>query len=121
MKKSLVNEYKKRLIAERKALAEKLNSQEHNLAVDGNEMPDPVDLAAQAFSKNVILALSENETRQLAMIDEALRRIEDGEFGECVNCGNEINAIRLNAVPWARYCINCQELVEQGQLEEAEV
>src|SRR5262245_58852364 len=121
MKKSVVNEYKKRLLAERKALAEKINSQEHNLAVDGNEMPDPVDLAAQAFSKNVILALSENETRQLSMIDEALARIEAGEFGECVNCGNEISEIRLKAVPWARYDIACQELVEQGMLEEAEV
>src|ERR1041384_8184942 len=120
MKKSLVNEYKKRLMAERKALAHKLDSQEHNLAVDGNEMPDPVDLAAQAFSKNVILALSENETRQLGMIDEALRRIEDGEFGDCANCGNEINTKRLDAVPWARYDIACQELVEQGMLEEAE-
>jgi DnaK suppressor protein len=121
MKKSLVNEYKKRLTAERTALAHKLDSQEHNLAVDGNEMPDPVDLAAQAFSKNVILALSENETRQLGMIDDALRRIEDGEYGDCVNCGNEINPKRLDAVPWARYDISCQELVEQGMLEEAEV
>jgi DnaK suppressor protein len=120
MKKSIVNEYKKRLTAERTALAHKLDSQEHNLAVDGNEMPDPVDLAAQAFSKNVILALSENETRQLGMIDEALRRIEDGEFGDCANCGNEINTKRLDAVPWARYDIACQELVEQGMLEEAE-
>ncbi len=120
MKKSLVNEYKKRLTAERKALAHKLDSQEHNLAVDGNEMPDPVDLAAQAFSKNVILALSENETRQLGMIDEALRRIDDGEYGDCANCGNEINPKRLDAVPWARYDIACQELVEQGMLEEAE-
>jgi DnaK suppressor protein len=121
MKKSLVNEYKKRLVAERKALAEKMGSQEHDLSVDGNEMPDPVDLAAQAFSKNVILALSENENRQLTMIDDALQRIEDGEYGECVNCGNEINEKRLNAVPWARYDITCQELVEQGMLEEAEV
>jgi DnaK suppressor protein len=121
MKKTIVNEYKKRLTAERTALAEKIGSQEHNLAVDGNEMPDPVDLAAQAFSKNVILALSENETRQLGMIDEALRRIEDGEYGECINCGNEINTKRLDAVPWARYDIACQELVEQGMLEENEV
>lgn len=120
MKKSLLNEYKKRLTAARIALAEKMGSQSPDLAVDGNEMPDPVDLAAQAFSKNVILALSENETRQLAMIDEALRRIEDGDYGECINCGNEINEKRLNAVPWARYDIACQELVEQGMLEEAE-
>lgn len=121
MKKSLLNEYKKRLTHERTTLAAKIGAQDHDLSVDGNEMPDPVDLAAQAFSKNVILALSENETRQLAMIDDALRRIEDGEYGECLNCGNEINEKRLNAVPWARYDIPCQELVEQGMLEEAEV
>jgi len=121
MKKTLANEFKKRLLAEREILAEKIGKQEQNLTIDGDELPDPVDLAAQAFSKNVILALSENEGKQMTMIDEALKRIEAGEFGDCVNCGNEINPKRLDAMPWSRYDIACQELVEQGMLEDAEV
>ncbi len=70
------------------------------------------------YSKNVMLAVSENETRQLVLIDESLRRIEDEEYGACQNCEKEINPKRLAAIPWARYCLNCQELVEQGLLEE---
>ncbi|MDQ3041489.1 MAG: TraR/DksA C4-type zinc finger protein [Acidobacteriota bacterium] len=52
------------------------------------------------------------------MINEALERIADKEYGECQNCEKEISPKRLDAVPWARYCLACQELVEQGLLEE---
>jgi len=53
----------------------------------------------------------------LQMVENALVRIREGAFGECVNCGNEINPKRLEAVPWTRYCIDCQEKLEKGQLE----
>jgi DnaK suppressor protein len=65
-----------------------------------------------------MLAVSENESRQLALIDEALLRIDDEEYGPCQNCQNAINPKRLAAIPWARYCLNCQELLEQGLLED---
>jgi DnaK suppressor protein len=45
-------------------------------------------------------------------VDTALKRMSDGTFGECLNCGLEINAKRLEAIPWVRYCITCQELIE---------
>jgi DnaK suppressor protein len=45
--------------------------------------------------------------------------VEDGSFGVCVACENEINQKRLEAVPWTRHCISCQEMQEQGLLEEA--
>ena len=67
-----------------------------------------------------ILAVSENDSRQLVMIDEALQRIEDEEYGTCLNCAKEIMPKRLQAVPWARYCLDCQELVEKGLIEEEE-
>ncbi len=107
---------KERLIAERETLLNKLK--ENDLSVDDAETPDPVDLAVRNYSKNVMLAVSENESRQLTLIDEALVRIDDDEYGTCQNCEKEINPKRLNAIPWARYCLNCQELVEQGLLEE---
>jgi DnaK suppressor protein len=56
----------------------------------------------------------------LRLIAEALERLQGGSFGECVNCGQEIQAKRLEAIPWARYCIKCQELQEQGMLLEEE-
>lgn len=106
---------KENLLAERDLLFTKLNG--NDLSVDDTETPDPVDLAVQNYSKNVLLAVSENDSRQLQMIDEALQRIEDEEYGTCQNCSKEIMTNRLRAVPWARYCINCQELVEKGLID----
>ncbi|MBK9153520.1 MAG: TraR/DksA family transcriptional regulator [Chloracidobacterium sp.] len=117
MKKAL-KDIKQRLLEERDLLIEKLK--DNDLSVDDSETPDPVDLAVRNYSKNVMLAVSENESRQLALIDEALRRVEDDEYGFCQNCEKEITAKRLAAIPWARYCLNCQELVEQGLLDEEE-
>jgi len=107
---------KDRLIAERELLVNKL--QDNDLSVDDSETPDPVDLAVRNYSKNVMLAVSENESRQLTLIDEALLRIKDDEYGQCQNCEKPINPNRLAAIPWARYCLDCQQLLEQGLLEE---
>ncbi len=111
-----LDEIKDRLIAERDNLLNKLK--ENDLSIDDSETPDPVDLAVRNYSKNVMLAVSENDSRQIILINEALERIEDEEYGLCQNCEKEINPKRLDAIPWARYCLNCQELVEQGLLEE---
>ena len=47
----------------------------------------------------------------LALVDAALKRISQGTFGMCLNCGQEIGGKRLEAIPWTRYCITCQELI----------
>jgi DnaK suppressor protein len=49
-------------------------------------------------------------------VDSALARIKDGTYGECNSCHEELQQKRLEAVPWTRYCITCQEKTEQGQL-----
>ena len=116
MSKLNLKEIKQKLIEERETILSKLSS--NDLSVDDSETPDPVDLAVRNYSKNVMLAVSENESRQLTLINEALERIEDDEYGLCQNCENEINPKRLNAVPWARYCLDCQQLLEQGLLDE---
>ena len=115
MKKAL-KEIKERLLGERIQLVEKLK--DNDLSVDDSETPDPVDLAVRNYSKNVMLAVSENESRQLMLIDEALLRVEDDEYGFCQNCEKDITPRRLEAIPWARYCLNCQELVERGMLDD---
>ena len=109
-------EIRDRLSAEREIIAAKLNG--NDLSIDDSETPDPVDLAVRNYSKNVQLALSENESRQLELIDQALERLEDEEYGLCQNCEKEIKPKRLAAIPWARYCLDCQELREQGLLDE---
>ncbi len=116
MNKSTLKEITEKLIQERENLLSKLSA--NDLSVDDAETPDPVDLAVRNYSKNVMLAVSENESKQLLLINEALERIEDDEYGLCQNCESEINPKRLNAVPWARYCLDCQQLLEQGLLDD---
>ena len=79
---------------------------------------DIADRAANSYTKEFLFHQSNNERQLLQMVEVALARIREGVFGECINCGNEINAKRLEAVPWTRYCIACQEKLEQGLLEE---
>ena len=116
MSKLDLKEIREKLLNEREILIEKLKG--NDLSVDDSETPDPVDLAVRNYSKNVMLAVSENESKQLTLIDEALLRIDDEEYGVCQNCEKEVNPKRLAAIPWARYCLDCQELLEQGLLEE---
>ncbi len=116
MSKLNTKKIKENLLEERNLILKKLSG--NDLSVDSAETPDPVDLAVRNYSKNVMLAVSENESKQLTLINDALERLEDDEYGLCQNCENDVNPKRLIAVPWARYCIACQELQEKGLLEE---
>ena len=84
MTKTQLKDIKERLLKERDLLIQKL--QGNDLSIDDSETPDPVDLAVRNYSKNVQLAVSENESRQHTLNDESLLRIEDKEYGECQKC-----------------------------------
>lgn len=81
---------------------------------------DVADQANDSYNKEFLLAQSSSDRQFLAMVESALERLRVGTFGECVNCGTDINAKRLEAVPWTRHCIACQEKLEQGRLEDVE-
>lgn len=78
---------------------------------------DSVDRANNSFNRELMFALSDTERSMLILVDEALRRIEHGGFGSCTHCEGSIGMARLEAVPWARYCIDCQEREEIGELQ----
>jgi DnaK suppressor protein len=80
---------------------------------------DVVDRANNAYSRELLFSLSDGERHTLLRIEEALQRLDNEMYGTCINCSNEIRPGRLKAVPWARYCIDCQELAEKGMLEES--
>ena len=85
-------------------------------ADDGTE--DIVDRANNAYNRELMFSLSDAERGTLLQIENALRRMDEGGgYGRCANCGQTINILRLEAVPWARFCIDCQELAEKGLLE----
>lgn len=75
--------------------------------------PDTVDQAARGYEKESSLQWSNKEQELLQLIETALGRIQDGTFGTCLSCGQEIAKKRLQAVPWTHYCIRCQEDFEQ--------
>jgi RNA polymerase-binding protein DksA len=66
------------------------------------------DTATETYDRELDYTLEENSEHVLAEIDAALGRIEDGTFGVCTNCGEEIPEERLEARPWATLCIDCQ-------------
>ena len=80
---------------------------------------DVVDRANNAYSRELLFSLSDGERHTLLRIEEAIQRVDQGVYGTCTNCQTDIRAGRLKAVPWARYCIDCQELAEKGMLEES--
>ena len=105
----------KRLLAHRQEI---MSLYEHDIKV-GQEASDEgtediVDRANNSYNREFMFALSGTERQILTEIDEALDRIEDGSYGTCLNCDEAIPKARLKAVPWARYCIDCQERAEQG-------
>lgn len=83
---------------------------------DSEATQDPADMAANAYNKELMVSMTENDRKLLTMIDEALIRVEYGEFGRCIRCDEPILDRRLEALPWARYCLNCQDLFEKGLL-----
>jgi DnaK suppressor protein len=74
------------------------------------------DKAANSYTKEFLFGQTHNDRSLLQLVDDALERIRDEEFGECASCHQELQQKRLEAVPWTRYCITCQEKMEQGLL-----
>jgi RNA polymerase-binding protein DksA len=73
------------------------------------------ELAGDHFEREKSFMLSSKARRYLYHIDEALRRIKDGSYGKCLNCGKAIAIDRLRAVPHARFCISCKQAEENSQ------
>jgi DnaK suppressor protein len=70
------------------------------------------EAATATLDREIDYTLEENSEHVLAEIEGALKRIEEGTYGVCVNCGKPIAEERLTAIPWATYCIDCKRLVE---------
>ncbi len=87
---------------------------------DAEATQDPADMAANAYTKELLVSMSDNDRQLLNLIDEALERMDDSGYGKCVRCGQALPDKRLDAVPWARHCVGCQELHERGLLIEDE-
>jgi DnaK suppressor protein len=78
---------------------------------------DIADKAVSSYTREFLYSLTDGERHTLLHIDDALGRIDEGTYGFCLNCNVAMTEKRLNAVPWAPYCLECQELSEKGMLQ----
>ncbi len=120
MDKKRLEQFKKQLETRQQELRRTVSrTEEDGRIADAEAAQDIADRAANSYTKEFLFSQSNNDRQLLAMVNSALERIREGTFGECIACGDEINAKRLEAVPWARYCIACQERTEQGAMQES--
>jgi DnaK suppressor protein len=110
--------FKKRLEDRQRELRHIMNrTAQDGRDADLESAQDIADRAANSYNKEFLFSQSNNERQLLQMVDSALVRMREGTFGQCISCGEEINSKRLEAVPWTRHCIACQEKLEKGLLE----
>ena len=117
MDKRKVKAFRDKLLGRRESLVGQVQQAErYSRERDSEATQDPADMAANAYTKDLLVSMSDNDRRLLNLIDEALVRIEAGEYGKCVRCEELVPEKRLDAVPWARHCVRCQDLHERGLL-----
>jgi len=118
MDKKKLEAFKKRLEERQRELRTAMTrSAQDGRDADLESAQDVADRAANSYNKEFLFHQSNNDRQLLLMVDGAIDRIREGTFGECISCGQEINPKRLEAVPWNRHCIACQEKLEKGILE----
>lgn len=103
-------------LTERKALLEQRADKVERDA-SHRDQPLSADFAEQAVERendDVLTAIGEESRHEIDLINKALQRIEQDEYGECQGCGNDIDELRLAAVPYAELCIQCAEKQEQS-------
>jgi DnaK suppressor protein len=105
--------YRQLLTARERDLTSDIQRQDANIAEAQDEVGDPEDLAVADQNKSTAIELSTNAADNLAMVREALTRMDEGVYGKCVACGRDIGEARLNAVPWTPYCIEDQEKLDK--------
>jgi DnaK suppressor protein len=117
MDKKKAESYKKRLLAKQEELLRLVSKSEADgRQVDEEVTQDIADKAANSYTKEFLFHQSDDNRRILQLVNEALERLKNGSYGLCVACQEEVQVKRLEAVPWARHCIECQEKQEKGLL-----
>jgi DnaK suppressor protein len=116
LKKRDLQKFKKLLLAQREELlGNARRALSGDIHVDPDDFPDEMDTASSEVNLQFTGRLREREQGLLSKIDAALDKIEEGEYGECTSCGEDIGVKRLQARPVAELCIECKS--EQEKLE----
>lgn len=109
MDTSFINEVKEKLLEQRKTILMSLENQDSDMKglIKPVASGDEIDIASDAVDRTLLGSLGSQDLNLLKQIDNALNRIRQNRYGICVNCGKEISAARLTAIPYALTCIDC--------------
>lgn len=118
MTKNDLNKYKDILEKRHAELATVLRNRD---AIAIEKSPDALDEVQHAAERELAIRNLDRESHLFRNVRTALRRIEEGTYGTCLHCEEDISPKRLNAVPWAPYCIKCQELADRSRQESTEM
>ena len=117
MDRKKMDTYRKRLLDKQEELLRMVSkSDQDGREADEEGTQDLADKAANAYTKEFLFHQSNDNRQLLTLVSEALDRIKSGSYGVCQVCEQEVQAKRLDAVPWARHCIECQEKEDRGLL-----
>ena len=114
MGRTEVERYRSLLEAKKTELSANLTSRDC-IAIE--KAADAMDEVQSAGARELAVSNLDRESKLLRRVLEALHRIADGSYGVCLHCDNGINRKRLAAVPWAEYCIRCQEAADRSEFE----
>jgi DnaK suppressor protein len=113
MDRRSIERFKKSLHARHRELSRGLAKTQQESQTAGQDYgKDEGDRANTSLARELDLGQKSRDRALLSAVDAALKRVSKGTFGQCLNCEQEINAKRLEALPWVRYCISCQELID---------
>lgn len=112
MTKSEINKFKK-ILETKKAELERVVRNRDAIAIE--KSADALDEVQHASERELAIRNLDRESNLLRAVRLALRRIDDGSFGTCLHCEEEISPKRIAAVPWAANCIQCQELADRNK------
>lgn len=122
MEKAKLDEYRKLLLQlKSKILNTGLIKKADDLAVSTDDLADETDLASSVVTQQVSFNMRDRELSKLRMIEEALMRIEEGTYGMCEDCEEEIGEKRLKTQPWTTLCITHAEEREREKTKFAKV
>jgi DnaK suppressor protein len=117
LKGQRLEKFKQRLVAKRKELVSEVRgSNVGSLETNADGIQDIADQASSAYTKEFLLSIGDAERRMLRQVDEALDKIRQDTYGLCESCGEMINERRLEALPFARLCVKCQEKEEEERI-----
>jgi DnaK suppressor protein len=117
MEQKKLKAFRERLLLRKQEILEAYNKNKtYGKEADEEGAQDIADKASNSYTKEFLFSLSNSEREMLQDVDDAIVRIETRSYGVCVVCEDEMDKKRLEAVPWAKRCLDCQEKQEQGLL-----